>query len=1193
MKISVSNSSIILRKLTFAVTALFILAVTSCFNDVKLQPAVKTQDKKAYLCFSESTETFRKVIPADLTESDITKVTLLYRLSAADNTETQFTELKSWNGLSTFIADKECSLEPAAYDFKLDLYISSEEEEAEPVLVQSALNEAVKLAAGINYINFDAKYVQGKGNFELTLLWEDTVCIKGLKAAIFEKQQDSLSIGEVLNGFDYETLTITDDSAAGKKKAVYAKTDIPTGEYWFKVLVDNESQSENGGKLDFICDLIVIAPGITTSTEETLTEEQINRYYSVTYNLNGGEWAEGFTPVESHNKYQAVSLPGKNDILKEGRCFIGWITESGEQIEFIDTGTLHDTEINAVWGSKTEGTITVDAGNAYFSIEKTDPSKDYYLLTGDSLSISVSDKDGNPLEGAVIRPVLKFGGNTIPDIHFSYDEQNRLFTMRNLKASGNYQLFVNADYAFNGQTVSSCATFKLNVDFPTTLYVSENGNDTTGNGFSEETAFASITKATAFARKLAATKDTKSSFEIKVSGTITGPQSISSGENDIEALTLTGFSYVEDNPDTLVDTIDGNEEGTALRIEGKGSVRLNNLKITGGYLNNASPERMGGGIYINSDTTITNCEIINNTVDSTSTYYGNGGGIYSDSNLRLINSKVLNNSTGAYGGGIYITSDKILSLENSTLNLNSAKYGGAIYDLGTVLISGNTVIGNRDAGVNATADSGSGNTASAEGGAVTISRSELYLGYTLDDEGDIVEEPEHGEIKIIGNYAPKGGALSMNSSAKLVMATGLITWNGADESGEYKSGRGIYQKNASATNIPVIEMKGNARIAENNEVCLQNSQAASITITDAMDGTDKIAAISFDSPETKTNACVKVIGGLNLSDYAGRFSIPNITKDLTSTYGSNDIFTYSMSLDPSTAKPVNTGLVTYKEKPDYVGDFVFSTGGAVCKGAFDYMNSTQKGNIIAVIFYANGVMKPTATSSNPNPGAIFGVLNELDDGGHPLDNKILGVGLTYSDTAKSYYTSVLDDDTQEAVLALKEYGLHCEPLAQNDTKSIVLGNSSVTNRVTKFEGYTDGMFAFNSLVSALDDPKTPGNEFDISNFPAFEYAENYGNVLPDNTIDEYKTGWYIPSIAELSAYYMAHIVYSSLYSNYTRLNNLKNKKYWSVSLNESAENATDAVYGLEIKSSSNSIQTFAPTNDSDIYALCIRDFTND
>ena len=222
MKISVSNSSIILRKVTFAVTALFIFALTSCFNDVKLQPAVKTQDKKAYLCFSERTETFaRKVIPADLTESDITKVTLLYRLSDADNTETQFTELKSWNGISTFTADKECSLEPATYDFKLDLYISSAENE-EKILVQSALNEAVKLAAGINYINFDAKYVQGKGNFELTLLWEDTVCIKGLKAAIFEKQQDSLLIGEVLDGFDYEPLTITDDTTDGKNKATPA-----------------------------------------------------------------------------------------------------------------------------------------------------------------------------------------------------------------------------------------------------------------------------------------------------------------------------------------------------------------------------------------------------------------------------------------------------------------------------------------------------------------------------------------------------------------------------------------------------------------------------------------------------------------------------------------------------------------------------------------------------------------------------------------------------------------------------------------------------------------------------------------------------------------------------------------------------------------------------------------------------------
>ena len=39
--------------------------------------------------------------------------------------------------LGEFISEKGISLEPGTYDFKLDLYISAEEN-AEPVLVQSA-----------------------------------------------------------------------------------------------------------------------------------------------------------------------------------------------------------------------------------------------------------------------------------------------------------------------------------------------------------------------------------------------------------------------------------------------------------------------------------------------------------------------------------------------------------------------------------------------------------------------------------------------------------------------------------------------------------------------------------------------------------------------------------------------------------------------------------------------------------------------------------------------------------------------------------------------------------------------------------------------------------------------------------------------------------------------------------------------
>ncbi len=53
-------------------------------------------------------------------------------------------------------------------------------------------------------------------------------------------------------------------------------------------------------------------------------ENESPEEYTITYELNGGSWAAGFTAVTKFNEVQSVTLPVAANVVKNGHSFVGW-----------------------------------------------------------------------------------------------------------------------------------------------------------------------------------------------------------------------------------------------------------------------------------------------------------------------------------------------------------------------------------------------------------------------------------------------------------------------------------------------------------------------------------------------------------------------------------------------------------------------------------------------------------------------------------------------------------------------------------------------------------------------------------------------------------------------------------------------------------------------------------------------------
>lgn len=186
--------------------------------------------------------------------------------------------------------------------------------------------------------------------------------------------------------------------------------------------------------------------------------------------------------------------------------------------------------------------------------------------------------------------------------------------------------------------------------------------------------------------------------------------------------------------------------------------------------------------------------------------------------------------------------------------------------------------------------------------------------------------------------------------------------------------------------------------------------------------------------------------------------------------------------DPTTTGGGDTPATAYigtkaPSEAKSVGDIVFSDGSATAYTSELTLTNEQKSKAVAVIFYAG--------SASDTLGA-----------------KTLGVGLqnaTGSGNTLQWARRTSSDDKAEG-LSTDITAIQCTPV----------GDEAAT---ATFSGDLDGSNNWQALCDAVSDAGTSGN------YPAWEWVNAYATTA--NLTGNYASGWYLPTVAELSMLYRA------------------------------------------------------------------------
>jgi len=189
-----------------------------------------------------------------------------------------------------------------------------------------------------------------------------------------------------------------------------------------------------------------------------------------------------------------------------------------------------------------------------------------------------------------------------------------------------------------------------------------------------------------------------------------------------------------------------------------------------------------------------------------------GGGIDNAGALTLFGSTVVNNSTAFIGGGIFNNSNATLTIENSSINGNraatgSAPYGAGVYNSGAMTLTASAVSGNNAAGdgggiyndgssATLIASTVSGNTAgdtnsqigrggggiATGGGLLTLVNTTISGNSATGSGGGIAENGDFGTVAsynstISGNSAVNGGGVSVGGGVTTNLANTIVAGN--------------------------------------------------------------------------------------------------------------------------------------------------------------------------------------------------------------------------------------------------------------------------------------------------------------------------------------------------------------------------------------------------------------------------------
>ena len=244
-------------------------------------------------------------------------------------------DVKNWDGndiIEQIENDNSIQLDVGSYNFEMIFKNQNGD-----MLFCGNIN-GKNIEVGDNSLVFDMKKcVTGNGNIDIELYWDtNKYKITGIKVGLYD-----IVTGKAIENYEMKRIIIN----TGMTK--YTENNVPAGQYIIKFELYKDELL-----LNTLTDVIKIVSGKTTKEQETL--DNVNVLYTVSYDLSGGSWQDGFIPVTVREVNTKTVLPIVTDIINANYVFVGWYDENGNLIREIPSGTEKNITLTAKWWDSTD-----------------------------------------------------------------------------------------------------------------------------------------------------------------------------------------------------------------------------------------------------------------------------------------------------------------------------------------------------------------------------------------------------------------------------------------------------------------------------------------------------------------------------------------------------------------------------------------------------------------------------------------------------------------------------------------------------------------------------------------------------------------------------------------------------------------------------------------------------------------------
>ena len=336
-----------LRNITLPATifTLTLFALISCKGALEKPSSENKAETKGYLKITVATELGRSVLPvADIT----TFKNFVLKMQSEDDKSENTYSFADYDSL----VSSTIGVETGSWTFTL----SSGD---------FAGTCSKTINSGNNSLSFTLVYkgTSATGDVEVLIELPDDERIKLIKCGLFKQTTAEAEVYAV------EELELTREN--NKINAKYSKEDITSGYYLIKWFF----YGDTAGKilLDSKKELLLVESGFLS--KKTINFTSPLAVYNITYNLNGGSFAEGFTSPVSYSAMSDFDLPKEDNVLNEGKFFEGWYTTedfTGNKLSFVKTGTTGNLTLYAKWKNADVNIVSLT--------DSSDDLEDYNLI---------------------------------------------------------------------------------------------------------------------------------------------------------------------------------------------------------------------------------------------------------------------------------------------------------------------------------------------------------------------------------------------------------------------------------------------------------------------------------------------------------------------------------------------------------------------------------------------------------------------------------------------------------------------------------------------------------------------------------------------------------------------------------------------------------------------------------------------